>query len=143
VNTYDNLHNDYISANPSDMDDVLLHEKAWNIIEPYFNKKRKEKLKDFKELHGTGRATSDPEVIMKSAIQGKVDALFIENGEDIFGNYDRSKMKIEIESERKASNTSLMNQMAMKVFELGGDVYLTEKEDLPDDSAKMNAVLRF
>ena len=143
VNTYENLHNDYISANPSDMDDVLLHEKAWNIIEPYFNKNRKEKLKDFKELHGTGRATSDPEVIMKSAIQGKVDALFIENGEDIFGNYDRSKMKIEIENERKASNTSLMNQMAMKVFELGGDVYLTEKEDLPDDSAKMNAVLRF
>ena len=52
-------------------------------------------------------------------------------------------MEIEIENTRKASNTSLMNRMAMKVFELGGDVYLTEKEDLPDNSSKMNAVLRF
>jgi len=125
------------------MDDSLLHEKAWNLVEPYFDKKRKEKLEDFKELHGTGKATSDPEVIMKSAVQGKVDSLFIENGEDLFGKYDSSKMEVEIEEEPKTSNTSLMNLMAMKVFELGGDVYLTEKEDLPDDSSKMNAVMRF
>lgn len=143
VNTYDNLYVDHISGNPSDKDDSLLHKEAWNLVESYFNKKRHEKLKDFKELHGTGKATSDPEVIMKSAIQGKVDSLFIENGEDIYGSYDSSKMKIEIEEERNPSNISLMNLMAMEVFKLGGDVYLTEKEYVPDDSSKMNAVLRF
>lgn len=143
VNTYNNLFAEYISGNPSDKDDVLLHEEAWNLVKTYFNRKREEKLKDFKELHGTGRATSDPELIMKSAVQGKVDSLFIENGEDIFGNYNSSKMKIELEEERNPSNISLMNLMAMKVFKLGGDVYLTEKEDIPDDSSKMNAVLRF
>ena len=57
VNSYENLYEDHISENPSDMDNALLHEKAWNIVEPYFNKKRIEKLEDFKELHGTGKAT--------------------------------------------------------------------------------------
>ncbi|PHR49283.1 MAG: hypothetical protein COA32_03660 [Fluviicola sp.] len=143
VNTYKSLYEEHISGNSSDKDDALLHEEAWNLVEPYFNQKRKEKMEDFKELHGSGKATSDPEKIMKSAVQGKVDSLFIENGEDIYGNYDSSKMKIEIKEERNPSNISLMNLVAMKVFKLGGDVYLTEKEDIPDGSSKMNAVLRF
>lgn len=143
VSNYENLYSDNVSMNPEDLNKDELHKKAWNTIEPYFTEKHEEKMKDFKEYHGTGKATSNIREIMQSAVQGKVDSLFIEKGEDIYGKYDISKMEIEVEEERNPDNASLMNMLAKKVFELGGDVYIAEKEEIPDESASMNALLRF
>lgn len=143
VSNCENLYEKNISMNPEDLNKEELHEKAWNIIETYFIENREEKMKDFKQYHGTGKATSDLREIMKSAVQGKVDSLFIKEGEDLYGKYDLSKMEIEVEEERNPDNASLMNVLANKVFELGGDVYITEKEETPDESSKMNALLRF
>ncbi|MDX1653474.1 MAG: hypothetical protein R3277_13330 [Brumimicrobium sp.] len=143
VNNYKNLFDKNLSMNPADLSDEQLHERTWSLIKSYFEEQRTEKMKNFAQFHGTGKATSDPRVIMRSAVQGKVDALFIARDSEIYGNYDPKKMEIEIEDERKASNTSLMNVIAMKVFELGGEVYLTDKEEMPDDSSEMNALMRF
>jgi hypothetical protein len=47
VNTYQNLFPEHVSGNPSDMDDLLLHERAWELVKPYFSPKPKNKVGSF------------------------------------------------------------------------------------------------
>lgn len=143
ANTHRNLFPQFISINPADLDLRDLHSRAWELLEPYFNKeflKRKERY-----LIGIdkGKASSNIREIIPAAIAGKVDTLFLENNTDIFGVYDPSTGGISIQEEQNMANVSLMNLAAKKVFEQGGQVYLPEKHEMPDGSSEINALFRY
>jgi hypothetical protein len=143
VNTYQNLFPQYISGNPTDKDIILLHEEAWELIKPYFDKIRLEKLDKFSALIGTGKTSSDINELFAAAFEGKVDALFLENRADIYGTYNPSTQKVTVEDVHNYPNVSLMNLLAMKVMENGGIVYLIEKDDMPVKSSKINGLFRY
>ena len=146
ANTYQNLYPNHISGNPADEDIISLHEKALEILNEHFTSTRKEKKNQFLQLHGTGKASSDMTEVLLSSVNGnggKVDTLFIENRADIFGVLDPENMKVDIQDFHKPTNTSLLNQAAINVFEQGGKVYLVEKEEMPDSSSKVNALYRY
>ncbi len=143
VNSYQNLFLQYISGNPADKDIFLLHEEAWELLQPYFSKTRQEKLDQFSKFIGTGRTSSDINEILPAALEGNVDTLFLENRADIFGIYNPSTQEINIQDTHQIPNISLMNLVAMKVLIKGGTVYLFEKEDKPDVSTKISALFRY
>lgn len=143
VNTYQNLSSQYISGNPGDKDIILLHEEAWELIQPYFNKVKLEKLDKFSALAGTGKTSSDINELFKAAFEGKVDTLFLENRTDIFGTYHPATQEVKIEDVHNSQNVSLMNLLAIKVLENRGTVYLIEKDDMPVKSAKINGLFRY
>jgi len=143
VNSYQNLFLQYISGNPADKDIFLLHEEAWELLQPYFSKTRQEKLDQFSKFIGTGRTSSDINEILPAAFEGNVDTLFLENRADIFGIYNPSTQEINIQDTHQIPNISLMNLVAMKVLIKGGTVYLFEKEDKPDVSTKISALFRY
>ncbi|MCJ7468308.1 MAG: hypothetical protein MUO53_16640 [Maribacter sp.] len=143
VNSYQNLFPQHISGNPADKDVFLLHEEAWELLQPYFSKTRQEKLDQFSKFIGTGRTSSDINEILPAALEGNVDTLFLENRADIFGVYNPSTQEINIQDTHQIPNVSLMNLVAMKVLIKGGTVYLFEKEDMPDVSSKINALFRY
>lgn len=143
VNSYQNLFPQYISGNPADKDTFLLHEEAWELLQPYFSKTRQEKLDQFSKFIGTGKTSSDINKILPAALEGNVDTLFLENRVDIFGVYNPSPQEINIQDTHQIPNISLMNLVAMKVLIKGGTVYLFEKEDMPDVSSKINALFRY
>ena len=143
VNSYQNLFLQHISGNPADKDVFLLHEEAWELLQPYFSKTRQEKLDQFSKFIGTGRTSSDINEILPAALEGNVDTLFLENRADIFGIYNPSTQEINIQDTHQIPNVSLMNLVAMKVLIKGGTVYLFEKEDKPDVSTKISALFRY
>ena len=143
VNTYQNLFPEHVSGNPSDMDDLLLHERAWELVKPYFSQSRKIKSDLFLQGYSSGKSSSDLKEIIQASMTGKVDTLFLENRSDIFGTYNTSTEDLRVDSEHKIPNISLMNLLAVKVFDQGGSVYLMEKENMPDDSSKINALFRY
>ncbi|HMR38952.1 MAG TPA: hypothetical protein PKA90_00840 [Ignavibacteria bacterium] len=143
VNTYQNLYPEHISGNPSDMDDLLLHERAWELVKRYFNQNRKIKSDLFLQGYNSGKSSSELKEIIPAALSGKVDTLFLENRSDIFGIYNTSTLDLRLDPGHKIPNISLMNFLAVKVFEQGGSVYLMEKENMPDDSSKVNAFFRY
>ncbi|MFD0933533.1 hypothetical protein ACFQ0R_13085 [Psychroflexus salinarum] len=144
VNTYQNLHDEHISGNPEDKDINQLHEEAWNLLEPYFSKDREEKLNLYSEYIGTGKATADVNMIIKSAIEGRIDSLFVQNGAEIFGEYDNNSQVVNIQDELTENNISLLNLIAIKVFEKGGTIYIMEEENMPDENhKKVNALYRY
>jgi hypothetical protein len=143
VNSYQNLFLPHISGNPADKDIMLLHEEAWELLQPYFNKTRREKLEQFSKFLGTEKASSDIDTILPAAFEGEIDTLFLENRADIFGVYNPTTQEIKIQDTHHIPNVSLMNLVAMQVLIKGGTVYLLEKEDMPDVFSKMDALFRY
>merc|ERR1711974_335748 len=78
ANTYQNLFPQHVSGNPADKDIFLMHEEAWKILQPYFDKTRQEKLDQLQQFIGTGKASSDIQEIIPAAVDGKIDTLFVE-----------------------------------------------------------------
>jgi len=143
VNTYRLLQEAHISGNPADMDALLLHEKAWELIQPYFDRTRQEKIALLGEVSQTPRAQIDIEQVVPAAIEGRVDTLFLENRSDIFGLYDRANRRVSVSEESNPPHVSLLNLAAIHVIRQGGRVYLMEPEEMPFGGSKVNALLRY
>lgn len=143
ANTYNHLFEEGVPGNPNDNRHILeLHAKALDQLRPYFEKEKEEKMEAFKEEIPEKTLTSITD-ILPSIYEGKVDTLFLENREDIFGTFNEDKMKVKVEDSQTAENTSLMNLAAKKVIEQGGSVYLIEPAFMPEKESKMNALLRY
>lgn len=141
---YKYLYPECVPGNPSaDHDNIFsLHEQAVNLLQPYFNKEREEKMKEFKDLNPQRTSSSVSEII-PAIYEGKVDTLFLQNREDIWGKYNENMVSVEIADDQKNGNISLMNLAAMKVIQQKGKVYLIEREFMPNKESKMNAVFRY
>lgn len=143
ANTYNNLYEKGVPGNPSDSDMFGLHEKALQTIKPYLKKDERDKLEKYNELNKTENTTSMVGDIIPAAFEGKIDTLFLENREDVWGSYDEKQMSVKVDEAQYDSNTSLMNLAAAKVIETGGKVFLIESAFMPEKDSKMNALLRY
>lgn len=142
ANSYKNLFDKPMPGNPNDVDILGLHDKAVQMLEPYFKEKENEKLKNFNEVVPSQKSTMVHDII-PAAFEGKIDTLFIENREEIWGTYDPKNRSVSIDEEQKEGNYSLMNLAAIKVIENKGLVFLLESAFLPDKNSKVNALYRY
>ena len=141
---YKHLYQQVVPGNPeADYDNMFeLHAGALEVLEPHFRKQMDEKIEQFNELNPE-RTSSSPSDILPAIYEGKVDTLFLQNREDLWGNYNENMSSVQIDEESTTANLSLMNLAAMKVVEQGGKVYLMEREFMPSKESKMNAVYRY
>lgn len=143
ANTYKNLYDKCIPGNPQDYRNMFdLHEKAVEQLEPFFDKVKDEKIKEYHE-QPRDKVISVIADILPAVYEGKIDTLFLQNREDIFGTYDEKNLKVNVEEQHTADNISLMNLAAKKVIEQGGSVFLLESAFMPEKESKMNALLRY
>ncbi|UJH91560.1 hypothetical protein LZ575_02195 [Antarcticibacterium sp. 1MA-6-2] len=143
ANSYKNLYDKCIPGNPADYRNMFeLHAKAVEELEPFFTKEKDQKIKTFNELPPERTSTRVTD-ILPSIFEGKVDTLFLENREDLFGTFDENNMSVDVHNERREDSISLMNYAAKKVIEQGGSVYLIESAFMPEKESKMNALLRY
>ncbi|MDR9457198.1 MAG: hypothetical protein RI572_07285 [Salegentibacter sp.] len=141
ANTYDNLYPEAVTGNPKDTDMLGLHQRAWETIEPLFEKQKRDKLNQFHDQNGkTAVSIHD---ILPGVHQGKVDTLFLDRNAEIWGTYNEDKMKVDIQEGQRNGNFSLMNWAARNVLNQGGNVFLLDEEQMPENSSKMNAIFRY
>lgn len=143
ANTYKHFSDKYVSGNPSDTDMLGLHQKALEVLREFLNNQERTKLEKFREFNQTDKTTSAISEIIPAVYEGKVDSLFLENREEIWGSFDPGNMSVEVQDKQTETNTSLMNLAAAKVIEQGGNVFLIESAMMPEKSSKMNALLRY
>lgn len=143
ANTYQHLFPKHLSVHPSSMDLMLLHEKTWDILKSHFDRPRRDSLAQYAQFRDTDRTSADIRQIVPAALAGKVDTLFLQNRTDIWGLYNPANGEVEVHTEYQAPNVSLMNLVAVQVFLNGGNVYLLEPQDMPDDTSKINALYRY
>ena len=143
ANTHHNLHDKYLPGDPEYKTDDEKHQKSWVLIEEYFRRPQLNKTYKFNELYHTQKTSYEIDVIVNAALNGKIDTLFIEEGGDVFGIYDKKDNEVKIDEKNEINNVSLTNLAALLTFEQGGEVYFLPSEQMPVTESPMNAVFRF
>lgn len=144
VNSYPNLMEENLTVDFSDSTILDAHELAWEKMASVFDQKRKDKIALFLNEQGTGKTAIGIDKIIPTAINGKIDALFCENLADIFGNFkEENNLFTVTQSEENENTISLMNVAAVNTFLNGGEVYLLDKEEMPNPNSRINALYRY
>lgn len=142
ANHYEGLLDKTISGNPKEKDVYLLHEEAVALLQPYFDKQKNSKAEALASVADDGKASSDLNEVLNKTLQGLVDTAFINSDAEVYGTYDMTNQQVNIEQEHTADNVSLLNLVATKVLEYGGNVHLVEGENMPLAASDVNALYR-
>ncbi|NND33854.1 MAG: hypothetical protein HKN76_14790, partial [Saprospiraceae bacterium] len=138
-----NLLEEYLSVNPASKELSWLQTQAWSYVKKIYEKKRVTSLAKFNQVMNTSKTEMEIERILPAAFSGKIDTLFIRKGLEIWGIYIPSKNKVRIDDHQTSSNVSLINLLALNVMEKGGDVFILEDSELPDEFLDIYALFRY
>lgn len=141
VSNYKNIFPKNVSGNYDDDDIIGIHEKAMGILQPYFDEVKNNKKNMYSEA--IGKTTASLEDIVVSADAGRIDTLFVARHTHIWGDYEREAGKIDKHEDKKPMDNCLLEYAARNVFLKGGQVFIENQEDLPENTAPANAILRF
>ncbi len=118
-----------IEGNPENADARDLHKKAWEIVEPIFNRAQQAARERFGDLQGTGKASNHVEEVVPASISGRVDTLFVALGRQVIGRFDPETNAVHLDDE--TAGRDLLDLAAAQPLQNGGAVYVVEAEAVP------------
>jgi hypothetical protein len=142
VNGYPKLMDDWVSGNYKDLSEDELLKRAWKIAEPYFRQGREAAVEKFGNLLGTGLTSSEVEEIVPAAFQGRLEALFVPVGMQVWGDFDQANGEAHVHEERETGDFDLLDFAAGQAMANGAAVYAVAPEEVPG-GAIMAAVFRY
>ncbi len=132
---YPLLFEDNIKGNPENISARELHEKAWEVVKPYFLEKQNAAKDLYHELKGTGKTSNDILEILPAAYHGRISDLFVTPGVQQWGYFDPETEKITLTEEQQHNSEDLIDMAAAKTFTTSGSVYAVDSEQMPDTTA--------
>lgn len=142
ANTYAYLLDTSIIGNPKLLAPEELHAQAWEIVEPLFLQSQQEAMNQYKELLGTGKASSQIGETIPAAYQGRVDKLIVAVDRQLWGTFDPDTQTVEVHPDAELNDEDLLDLAATQTILNGGTVYAVESADMPDHTP-LAAVFRY
>ncbi|MCR3923123.1 MAG: hypothetical protein NUK65_11525 [Firmicutes bacterium] len=139
---YSQLVEEGITGNPDKSSIKELHQKAWEIMELYFAKRKDEAKMRYLEQKGTGRSTANLNEIIPAAYHGRVDTLFVTGGIQRWGSFDLEDNTLTKVTEPAQNTKDLLALAAVQTFLKNGTVYILDVADMPD-AEPVVALLRY
>lgn len=143
ANQYQGLLKKYVALHPANLSIKEIHDKTWEVIRPVLIQKREEKITEFKRHHGTGRTVTSIGSILRTAVQGRIDTLFVPRDNDLYGTFDMNTNEVTVDDSPDSPHPSLINIAAIYTFLQGGNIYAMNRDELPDEKSRANALLRY
>lgn len=143
ANEYNYLYDRFIAGNPEHSDPVLLHEKAMELLDGVFDRKKKEKLEKFEKALSDNLASYKVNEIVPAAVNQRVDTLFAKNLDEVWGMLDREHNDVITEEFKTKHNAGLMNLAAVHTILNNGNVYLMDAAEMPGETGHLNALFRY
>lgn len=142
ANDYPHLMESGIFGNPEQLSAKELHERAWNIVGPYFRETQDKIRGRYQELENNPKTSSSVEEIIPAAYHGRVESLFVSLGEQCWGKYDSDNNQVTIDTTVKPGNEDLLQFACNHTILNGGSVFAVEKQNMPVDGV-LAAIYRF
>lgn len=134
---------DTLSGNFEHLDARQLHEKAFPLVSPEFERERHRVADLVREGLGTGKVVQRIEEIVVAAHEGRVETMLVAYDTARWGRFDPDSGQVEIHDERQEGDEDLLDLAATATLMQGGRVYAEALADMPGDDAKGAAVLRY
>ena len=131
-----------ITGNHDHASAAELHAAAWQKVEPRLREGVFRSMERYRRMEGTGLASCDLWDVAQAAYSGRVDTLFLREGDEVWGLVDLNEQKMETRDEPAEGDTELLDLMSRQVITHAGDVYVLSREDMPCDSPA-GAVYRY
>lgn len=129
ANTCQGLVEEAIEGNPDNAGARDLQKKAWEIVEPLFNKVQQEARERYGHLQGTGKASGRLEEVVPAAVNGRVDTLFVAVGRQVMGRFDHETSAVETDDEN--GERDLLDLAATRTLQTGGTVFAVAPDAVP------------
>jgi hypothetical protein len=133
---------DGISENPHALSPDELRQRAVALVEDRMKKERTVALDRLSALLGTGKATINPEEVVKAARYARVDNLFLAGDGELWGRFDEAEDRIIAHGSAVEGDIDLFNYAAVMALRHKGSVTLVEPTALPR-SGRIAAILRY
>jgi len=143
ASTFGSILDDTLIANLSEATLPELLQGAMELLKPRLQSGRKEKWAAFSQFHGTGRATSQMDEILKAALEGRIDTLFIARGAELWGTFDDQNLEVHTVDKPSSQAESLVNRAVRMVLQQGGEVYERDPADMPGRDMPAAALFRY
>jgi hypothetical protein len=142
ANTYRHLIDQTLPGNPEGVRPEELRDRAVRLLEPYFLEAQRAAAERYRQLLGTGLASSNLTEVVPSAYLGRVDSLFVAVGVQQWGSHDPSTHTVQLHDAAEPGDDDLLDLAAVQTLLHGGAVYAVGAEDVPDD-APVAALFRY
>jgi hypothetical protein len=142
ANTYPYLLNQGVPGNPDKLSSDVLHEEAWAVVKPYFQKVQERTAAQYRDNVGTARTSNDIREILPAAYYGQIDSLFVVIDHELWGNFDPTSNTIHVHKEARFRDDDLLDEAATQTLLHGGSVYAVEQVQVPGES-QVAAVFRY
>ena len=110
---------------------------------PLEERNRAAALDRLKSLLGNrGKATTETEEIVKGARYGRVDRLFLSDGQPLWGFFNESEDRVVAHREAMEGDDDLLDYAALMTLRQGGNVTLVDRTQLPPNGPAA-AILRY
>lgn len=120
-----------LGANPHALsrDEVL--RKVQEQLEVTFDTHKKALLARAQQAVQENLSSTELSDVVRDALDGKIEVLFIENDRSIKGSIDADSREIQ---EARVLSTDVINELSCLVFEQGGRVIVVDKEDMRSET---------
>jgi Bacterial archaeo-eukaryotic release factor family 3 len=121
-----------IGGNPDQLTPADLHQRAWAIVEPVFARARQQMVQRYQQAAGRGQgAASDVTQVVRAALQGQVDTLFVAAGQQRWGTVDPHTGQVTIHDQPQPGDEDLLDRAAMHTLLTAGTVYAVPTQQVP------------
>lgn len=132
------LISDALLGSPEGTQPKQLRERAWELVAPEFQREREATRQQLLELQGIGEKSSrDIPEIVSAAYSGRVDALLLPDGLEVYGKFDTQTLQTTVSD--KDDGEDLLDLAALYTLQKGGKVFLFE----PGTLDRVGAILRY
>ena len=133
ANEYPHLLDTGLTGNPDEAKPEDLHAEAWELVRPLFVARRDAYAELFRQLkgNGDGRAATDAETIVPAAHYGRVEALFVLVGQQVWGRFEAGANTAEVHNPPAPEDEDLYDLAAVQAYLNGGHVYAVTADKMP------------
>lgn len=143
ANTYNHLWPEVIVHGGAEHESLpTLYNLAMTKMNSYFTQRRAASLKNYGDASASMLTTSLPTRIIPAAHYGRIADLFVLKDAHTWGTFDEASDTLYMHSHREQGDECLVDQSAIKTILHNGNVFLLEKNEMPEES-NMAALLRY
>lgn len=143
VSSYPHVQDDEVRRNPDQLSSEELHATAWPVIAQRLQGDRERVTARFGELHGTGRASTDPAKVAEAAAHGRVDTLLLTASPSCWEQVSPGSPRVlRLGADDTFTHCELLDRIAVDTLANSGQVYAFSESQVPGD-AEVAALFRY
>lgn len=141
--SYPHLLDTALTGNKEYISEEELHDDAWAIVRPLFDRERIKAEERYENLSATGKTSSDIDEIVSASVFSRVEKLFLKENCHIWGYFDEKNNEVVLHKSYVKGDEDLANKAAVETLLHGGEVYITSDFRMPFRSGDVAAVFRY